>query len=106
MLEKNLKAKIKAYLKTIPGVYVFSYSAYLGETGIPDLIGVCRGKFIGIEVKLPTGILTDNQKVKIQILKDHGAYVTVARSVQDVKDFICKEVLNGTESRDSEKEGG
>lgn len=86
--EAELKSKIRKYLNTVEGLHAFHYSAYLGEAGIPDYIGVYKGLFIGIEVKTPKGKVTEKQEYKHKILKDCGGKVIVARSVEDVKDFI------------------
>lgn len=86
--EQKIKSQIRTYLRSVPSCYTFHYSAYLGEPGIPDYIGVYRGLFIGIEVKCPGKPLTENQELKIQILKNCGGHVIMATCVQDVKDFI------------------
>lgn len=45
--------------------------------GIPDLVAFKDGKTIFIEVKQPTGVLSEIQKIRIKQLKEHGFEVNV-----------------------------
>ena len=56
-----------------------------GKKGNPDIIGyLTNGRFLGIEVKRPSGKLSPEQKEFIDKAKKGGAVVFVARSVSDV----------------------
>ena len=45
--------------------------------GICDLMALKDGKTIFIEVKQPTGVLSEIQKIRIKQLKEHGFEVNV-----------------------------
>jgi hypothetical protein len=52
--------------------------------GVPDIIVVKAGKFIGLEVKTPDGRLSDDQHEFCRRLTLAGGDYHVARSVDDV----------------------
>jgi len=105
MLERDIKRQIKNYSKKVSGLYLFHYSAYMGEAGIPDYIGVYNGYFIGIEVKRPGNDLTMKQEQKIKTLREHRARVCVAYSIYDFKKFIkdIQEELNDNKKTNSKE---
>ena len=89
MLERDIKNRIKRYLKKINSVKIVSYYAYIyGEPGTPDFIGCWDGKCILIEVKNEKGKLSPLQEQRIKEWKNVGAIVIVARSVDDIKNII------------------
>ena len=45
--------------------------------GIPDLVAFKDGNTMFIEVKQPTGVLSETQKIRIKQLKEHGFEVNV-----------------------------
>lgn len=51
--------------------------------GVPDLVGVYRGLFVGFEVKMPGGVVSDRQRYVMRHIMDAGGIVTVPRSVAD-----------------------
>ncbi len=63
--------------------------------GFPDWAGVSPwGFFWALELKTATGKLSDEQRGWLKSLGDSGAIVGVARSFDDIVEFIklCKEV--------------
>ena len=57
----------------------------LGSTpGVPDIVGIFKGRFLGIEVKTERGKLSDHQKHFIDRINASGGIAFVARSYQDV----------------------
>ena len=60
----------------------------MSKAGWPDIIGVYRGYFIGIEVKRPGQVATPLQEFKIDELKKAGAYVCVATSVNEPRSLL------------------
>ena len=58
----------------------------MGEKGIPDIIGVIPdlGQALFIEIKTPTGKVSDDQAAFLERYKAAGALAFVARSVEDV----------------------
>lgn len=58
--------------------------------GLPDIMGLYKGKFIGIEVKTEHTKLTQSQKViKAKIENANGIFIT-ARSIEDVQKGLAK----------------
>lgn len=60
-----------------------------GFVGCPDIIGqLVDGRFLGIEVKRPSGRVSPHQAAFIQRAVEHGGVAFVARSVADVFDVL------------------
>ena len=55
--------------------------------GIPDIILIYQGNFIGLEVKGKRGQQSDNQKEFERRCKRVGGYYYVVRSLEDVKEL-------------------
>ncbi len=55
------------------------------ESGVSDLIGCTKeGRFIAVEVKLPGGRVSDEQKTFLDQVKTSGGIAILAYSVEDV----------------------
>lgn len=86
--EGRVKAKIKAYLKTLPNCWFFMpiggpYSVH----GIPDIVGGLDGRLFGIECKAPgkEKNTTPLQEAQIQAILAAGGVAFVASDVETVK---------------------
>ena len=89
MLEKDVVAKIRAYLKTVPHCFFWKeHGGMYGTAGIPDIIACIDGQFFGFEVKTQTGKPTTLQEATIRKINDAGGTALVVRSVDDVKDAL------------------
>ncbi len=64
------------------------YRAHTGLKGVPDIICIIKGQFVGIEVKTPKGKQSADQLLFEKRCKRNGGDYIVARSVQDVKDHL------------------
>lgn len=53
--------------------------------GIPDIIVIQQGRFIGLEVKRKDGRLSEDQVWFAKLSKQHGAQYEVVRSIEDVQ---------------------
>ena len=85
MLERDIVAAIKKYLTSL-GSDVFFWKEHggpYGTSGIPDIICCYKGRFIGMECKLPGGRLTELQKRAIAKINRAGG---IARRVENVED--------------------
>jgi len=51
--------------------------------GSADLIGWCRGRFLSVEVKTPTGRVSSEQQNWMQRVNEHGGIAFVARSAEE-----------------------
>ena len=74
MLEKDIVAAIKRYLSTL-GDDVFFWKEHggpYGVSGVPDIICCYRGRFLGLEAKLPGGRLTALQKRALERINRAG----------------------------------
>ena len=74
MLERDVVAAIKKYLASL-GSDVFFWKEHggpYGTSGVPDIICCYKGRFLGLEVKLPTGALTELQTRAIEKINRAG----------------------------------
>ena len=65
------------------GVYRRSNNKYHIK-GVPDILGIYRGRFLAIEVKSEKGIVSDDQKDFLRRFNNHNGIGFVARSHVDV----------------------
>ena len=82
--ENKVKKQLQDYLKTIPELHFYSATAGPMSTGgIPDIVGVHRSRFFGIEVKAPGRRCERNrgasalQVLQMQKFKAAGGFVMV-----------------------------
>ena len=90
MLERDVVAAIKKYLMSL-GSDVFFWKEHggpYGASGIPDIICCYKGRFLGLEVKLPNGKLTELQKRAIEKINRAGGIACRVESVEEVKAVI------------------
>ena len=64
--EYRVKMKVVAMLKRHGIWYFFPFSFGAGTSGIPDIIAIVRGRFVGIEVKR-------DEKAKLTALQERRA---------------------------------
>lgn len=92
MLERDVVASIKKYLASL-GSDVFFWKEHggpYGTSGVPDIICCYKGRFLGLEVKLPSGKLTELQKRAIEKINRAGGIAFRVESVDDVKAVIAR----------------
>ena len=93
--EKEIETEIKEYITSLGGLcYKIHGGDLYQETGIPDLLCCWGGLFFGIEVKEPGGKPSAIQLAQGVRIKKAGGHFIIAKSLQDVKDYIDKERLN------------
>lgn len=81
--ETKLVEKIIDRLKAEGGFWVKIHGGPMQQTGIPDIVGCYKGKFIGIEVKIPGNKPSALQKVVLKELEEAGANCGVAYSIEE-----------------------
>ena len=88
MLERDIVAAIKKYLASLgEGVFFWKeHGGPYGTSGVPDIIICYKGRFIGMECKLPGGRLTELQKRSIDKINRAGG---IARRVESVADAMA-----------------
>ena len=92
MRERDVVAAIKKYLASL-GSDVFFWKEHggpYGTSGVPKIICCCKGRFLGLEVKLPTGTLTELQKRAIERINRAGGIAGRVESVADVQRIIAQ----------------
>lgn len=86
--EGRAKAKIKKYLKTIPGCWFFMpIGGPFAAHGVPDIVGCITGRFFAIEVKAPgkETNTTANQERVIGEIEEVLGTAFVASTVDHVR---------------------
>ena len=92
MLERDIILEIKAYLASL-GSDVFFWKEHggtYGTNGIPDIICCYKGRFLGLEAKLPGGKLTALQRRALDKINAAGGIGRRVESVEDVKAVIAQ----------------
>jgi len=90
LLERDIVAAIKRYLASL-GSDVFYFKEHGGvysTAGIPDIICCYKGRFLGLEVKLPGGRLTELQKRALEKINRAGGIGRRVESVDEVRAAI------------------
>lgn len=87
--------KIMAWRNNTTGVYdptkkIFRKMPKYTRKGVPDIIGIYKGRFLGIEVKQPGKYPSKEQREFIAEAQENGGIAFVARSLEDVKEFLSK----------------
>jgi hypothetical protein len=94
--EKRIENEIKQYITSLGGLcYKIHGGDLYQETGIPDLLCCWGGLFFGIEVKDPGGKPSAIQLAQGARIKKAKGHFIIAKSLQDVKDYVWKEGLVG-----------
>ena len=90
MLERDIVADIKKYIKSLGGDIFFwkEHGGPYGTSGVPDIICCYKGRFLGMECKLPGGRLTELQKRTIDKINKAGGIARRVESVADAMDII------------------
>ncbi len=58
------------------------------KAGVPDIVAIYEGRFIGIELKAPKGKISENQERASDAIVMAGGLYTVARSVEEVEHYL------------------
>ena len=86
--EAAITREIREFLKW-RGIFHWKVMQGLGSTpGVPDIICIINGQFVGIEVKTARGKLSDKQADFGNAIRMSGGKYIVARSVADVIDGL------------------
>ena len=90
MLERDIVTVIKRYLASLGSDVFFwkEHGSVYGTNGVPDIICCYKGRFLGLECKLPGGRLTELQKRAIEKINREGCIACRVESVEDVKRVI------------------
>ena len=108
MLERDIIIAIKIYLASL-GSDVFFWKEHggpYGTSGIPDIICCYKGRFLGLEAKLPGGKLTALQRRALEKINAAGGIGRRVESVDDVKAVIAQADRERSRENDCEKSVG
>ena len=92
MLERDIVTAIRKYLASLGSDFFFwkEHGSVYGTNGVPDIICCYKGRFLGLECKLPGGRLTELQKRAIEQINRAGGFACRMESVEDVKRVIAR----------------
>lgn len=62
----------------------------VGGPGGADLIGLFRGRFVGIEIKTPTGRQSAEQRMYQQLVEAKGGVYAVIRSPEEARALLAE----------------
>ena len=98
MLERDIVTAIKRYLASLGSDVFFwkEHGSVYGPNGVPDIICCYKGRFLGLECKLPGGRLTELQKRALEKINRAGGIACRVESVEDVKRVIACVDLEGS----------
>lgn len=82
--EKQLQDEILAYLKK-NRVYHFRFQAQYNLNGLPDILCLYKGFFLGLELKQEKGVPTQLQLRKIKAINDNGGIGLIIKNIEEVK---------------------
>lgn len=93
---------IRKYLASLGSDVFFwkEHGSVYGTNGVPDIICCYKGRFLGLECKLPGGRLTELQKRTIEKINRAGGVACRVESVEDVKRVIERVDLERRDSND------
>lgn len=60
--------------------------------GGSDLIGIYKGRFVAMEIKLPGKKPTNEQENFLRIVKQNGGIAGVVRGIEDVKSLLTDSI--------------
>jgi len=99
-LEGDLLKHVKAYLKYQQCWYIKVHGGGYSANGTPDIIVCYRGRFIALELKTDTGVVSKLQTRTMKDIREMGGGVAYAvRSVADVRQ-VFKEVCISISQQD------
>ena len=85
MLENQVQKDVLKYLKK-QRVYHFRFQAQVNLNGMPDIIALYRGYFLGLELKRPNGgRATGLQLKKLDAINENGGIGVVIDNVENLK---------------------
>lgn len=88
-LEKDIVKKIRAHLDKQDIWNVKIHGSAFQHIGLPDLICIVHGRFVGLEVKRPkVGRITTLQQAMMEKIRKAGGIAEVVTSVDDVRKVL------------------
>jgi len=84
MRESTLTNKIKKALRLKGGIWFKIHGGAMQTTGIPDIVGCYRGRFVAFEVKVPgkESTLTPRQAWTLNRIRFYGGFSAMVTSYE------------------------
>lgn len=104
--ERDIQAAVRLALGSDPGLVLYRNSVgydagtrqhYGLAKGSADLIGVCDGRFIGLEIKSERGRSSPEQKRWAELIRSKGGFVAVVRTVDEAVAAVARCRAGGME---------
>ena len=91
---KVVRDIIKMLKSSFPGFYFKTHGGLYQKIGLPDILGVHRGRFIGIEVKCPgkEDTLTNLQEKNLALINLYGGVGFMSISPEDTESQLKEEM--------------
>lgn len=88
--EKTYENKIKRYLKSRGAWFVKFFANAYTPRGIPDILALVNGYFVGVEVKAANGEPSEMQLYHVKKIRDAGgfAFVLYPSKFDEFKKFV------------------
>lgn len=87
--ESRIVSRIIAALNALPSTLVWKiHGGPFQAAGIPDIVGLHSGRFVGIEVKVPGGKATKLQELTLARIEAAGGIAGIATSVDEALALI------------------
>jgi hypothetical protein len=101
MTEGHIQDEIRLALSDEPGLVLWRNNTGVAEhrgarvryglaVGSADLIGCLDGRFVALEVKTPTGRASPQQRQWLDLVRRHGGFAAIVRSVEDARAAIAR----------------
>ena len=78
---------IKSVRDLLNACHIFHWKNFggpLGVVGVPDILGIYKGRMIGLELKAPKGVVSPAQQHFIDKINEEGGIAFVVRTLDDV----------------------
>jgi hypothetical protein len=101
MTEGHIQDEIRLALSDEPGLVLWRNNTGVAEhrgarvryglaVGSADLIGCLDGRFVALEVKTPAGRASPQQRQWLDLVRRHGGFAAIVRSVEDARAAIAR----------------
>lgn len=92
--EARLRTRIVKALNAYGGLWYVTHADGYTEVGVPDIVGVYHGTFVGLEVKLPgkEHTLKSWQSRMLAKINHNGGKAMMVTSVDEALNFVYSNV--------------
>lgn len=88
-IESDFQRQVISYLKQ-KRVWFFRFQAQSNLNGLPDIICLYKGFFIGLELKADKGNPTELQLMKIKTINENGGIGVITNDLSEIKGIFNK----------------